>query len=104
MGAVAAAVIIRKEKDLVAHFVQARALSIETAQSLGTLRIDEGVGFRRLRERAVIREGAPGAFYLDEPSWEALRRTRLRMVTVMLLVALTLGISLAIVSANRVGH
>lgn len=102
MGAVAAAVIIRKEKDLVAHFVQARAVSVATAQAPATLRIDQGLAFRRLREHAVIREGAPGTFYLDEPSWEALRRTRVRIVTVILLVVLTLGISMAILSANRV--
>ena len=88
MGA-AAAVIIRKEKDLVAHFRDARAVSPDTAQSLGALRVDEeAMAWRRLRNRAVIRQGAPGTYYLDEPSWEALGRIRRRLMLVALIVLL----------------
>ena len=96
MGAVAAAIIIRREKDLVSHFQQARATSSATAQTLGALHIDDGMILRRLRERAVIREAAPGTFYLDEPSWLALRGIRRRMATVMLLVVVVLGIAAVI--------
>lgn len=88
MGA-AAGVIIRKEKDLVAHFRDARAVSPDTAQSLGALRVDEeAMAWRRLRNRAVIRQGAPGTYYLDEPSWEALGRIRHRLILVALLIVL----------------
>jgi hypothetical protein len=102
MGAAAAAIIIRKEKDLVAHFQQARAVSAATAQTLGALRIDEGIALRRLRERAVIREAAPGTFYLDEPSWAALRYVRRRLMTVMLLLALAVAIAIAVASRGHV--
>ena len=97
MGA-AAAVIIRREKDLVAHFRQARAVSPSTGQSLGALRVEEGRALRRLRVRAVIREGAPGTFYLDELSWVALRNTRRRMITMVLVIAVALGVSAALAS------
>ncbi len=98
MGGAVAAIIIRKEKDLVAHFQRARALSPATAQSPGALGIEEGTALRRLRDRAVIREGAPGTLYLDEPSWQALRRTRQRMVAVMLIIVIALAIIAALAS------
>ena len=86
---VAPAIILRKEKDLVAHFRDARALSPDSAQSLGALRLDEdGMALRRLLNRAVIRKGAPGTYYLDEPSWEALGRIRHRLMLVVLILLL----------------
>lgn len=87
---VAPAIILRKEKDLVSHFRDARALSPDSAQSLGALRLDEdGMALRRLLSRAVIRKGAAGTYYLDEPSWEALGRTRHRLILVALLIVLS---------------
>jgi len=86
---VAPAIILRKEKDLVAHFRNARALSPDSAQSLGALRVDEeAIALRRLRNRAVIRQGGPGTYYLDEPSWEALGRIRRRLMLVALILLL----------------
>jgi len=42
----------------------------------------------------VIREAAPGVYYLDEEIWAALRRTRQRIATVVIaiLVVLLIGI------------
>jgi hypothetical protein len=99
MGAVAAAIIIRREKDLVAHFRTAGSMSAASAQTLSALRIEDGMILRRLRKRAVIRESAPGTFYLDEPSWLAIRGIRRRMVTVMLLVVLAFAIA-AVIAAR----
>lgn len=100
MGATAAAIIIRKERDLVAHFQQERAVSSATAKSLAAMRIDESLALRRLREHAVIREAAPGTFYLDEPSWWALSRTRRRMLAILLLIALALALT-AVLTTRR---
>ncbi|MEO8634051.1 MAG: hypothetical protein ABI587_02130 [Gemmatimonadales bacterium] len=97
MGAVAA-IIIRREKELVAHFRQAGAVSSATAQSLGALHVDDGTPLQRLRERAVIREGAPGTFYLDEPSWLALSHARRRLMLVMLVVVVVFGVAAALAS------
>jgi poly(3-hydroxybutyrate) depolymerase len=89
MGASAAvAIIIRKEKDLVAHFRAAGAISAATAKTPGDLGVHERVAWSRLASRAVVRQGTPGTYYLDEPSWEALRRTRRRMALVLLIVVL----------------
>ena len=91
-----AAIIIRKERDVVAHFQQARALSPATAQSLSALGLDDGTALRRLRSRAVIREGAGDTFYLDEPGWLALGRIRRRLILVAVLIVVGLGIATAL--------
>jgi len=91
-----AAIIIRKEKDLVEHFQQARAVSPATAQSLSALRLDDGTALTHLRSRAVIREGAAGTFYLDEPSWLALGRIRRRIILIAVLIVVGLGITTAL--------
>jgi hypothetical protein len=86
MGAAVVAVIIRKEKDLVAHFRVARAIDAASALAPGALGVEQRHAWERLVERAVIREAAPGAYYLDELTWGALRRTRRRMAVVLLLL------------------
>ncbi len=88
MGAAIAAVVIRKEREVVEEFRYVGALSASTALPLQELGIDEDIGFRRLRAHEVVREAAPGHFYLDEGVWAAVRRTRRRMIVVILLVAL----------------
>ena len=101
MGAVVAvAGMMKKQKDLVARFREARAISAATAQSLAALRIDEGLAFRRLRAHTVIREPAPGTFYLDEPSWLALGHVRRRLATVILLVVFAMALTIALISVS----
>ena len=43
--------------------------------------LGESMAVRRLHDRAVIREAAPGVYYLDEEVWTAVRRTRRRVAT-----------------------
>lgn len=101
MGSAVAAILIMKEKALVEHFRQQGALTAATAKTLNALSISENVEFRRLRVRAVIREGAAGAYYLDEESWTAVRRTRQRVLTVLLIAAA--GVAIAFVVFARGG-
>lgn len=94
MGAAAAvAVIIHREKDLVAHFRQAGAVAAASAKSPSELGVHERMAWERLVERAVIREASPGAYYLDEQSWNALRRMRRRMGVVLLTILLLLALA-----------
>ena len=87
MGAAAvAAVMRRRESEVVDDFRAARATSRETAQSYTAIGLGQSLGLRRLRERAVIREAAPGTYYLDEEVWTAVRRTRRRIATVFLAI------------------
>lgn len=85
--ATAAAVVLMKERRLVEAFTAAAATSPERAQAVETLGIDsDTLALRRLRHRAVIRESSPGRFYLDVPTWEALRRGRQRVAIVLLVI------------------
>ncbi|MEP6764691.1 MAG: hypothetical protein ABJB66_10290 [Gemmatimonadaceae bacterium] len=89
----AAAVIVRREKELVAHFREHRALTTNSAQSTNALQVDENIAFRILRERAIIREASPGLYYLDEPSWEASVRRRRRIAFILITAILAAGVA-----------
>ncbi|HMI54871.1 MAG TPA: hypothetical protein VK494_01655 [Gemmatimonadaceae bacterium] len=100
MGAPAiAAILARREKEVVNVFRAAGATSSEKAQSYTAIGLGESMALKRLRNRAVIREAAPGRYYLDEEVWAAVRRTRWRVGTVMvsILALLLLGILLGII-------
>ena len=85
MGAPAiAAVIRRKEREVVDDFRRGGATAPDAAKSLADLGLEDSWPVRRLQRRAVIREPQPGVMYLDEEVWAAVRRTRRR-------VALTFG-------------
>jgi hypothetical protein len=86
MGAVAVAIIIRREKELVARFHQLGALSPATAVTPEAVGSDRRVAWRRLIKRAVIRPADHGTFYLDVPSWNAMLYVRRRMIGVLFFV------------------
>jgi|SRR5207248_7858443 len=98
-AAVAAAVMRRREQEVIDDFRAAGATSPDRAQSYTAIGLGDTLALRRLRNRAVIREAAPGVYYLDEEVWAAVRRTRLRLLTVLIVMLgiLLLGISLGIV-------
>ena len=88
MGAAAAgAAVLAKERHVVDAFLRAGATSPERAVLPEDIRVDiAGIGGRRLLRHAVLRAAAPGRYYLDEPTWVALRSTRRRMVFVVLVI------------------
>jgi hypothetical protein len=95
MGAAAAAIIIKRERDLVDHFRRAGAISAQTAQTPDALGVEQRLAWNRLIDDAVVRPGPNGTFYLDEPSWEALGRRRRRLALIMILiVVLAAGFSI----------
>ncbi len=100
-GAVVAVIILRKQEDLVEHFRRARATSAATAKSLDELGVDDRAVWHSMVRRAVVREVSPGRFYLDEPSWQAMkggRRVRVGLVLAalaLLAAALLVGKSMA---------
>ena len=103
MGAAAvAAVMRRRENEVVDDFRAAGAISRETAQSYTAIGLGQTMGLRRLRERAVIREAAPGAgtYYLDEEVWTAVRRTRRRIATVFMVILALLLIGILLGTAK----
>jgi hypothetical protein len=98
-GAAAAAAMRRKEQEVIDDFRAAGAISPETAQSYSDVGFTQSRAINRLRNRAVIREAEPGKFYLDEEVWAAVRRTRRRLLTVLIaiLVVMLAGIFFGII-------
>ena len=88
MGAAIAAVIARRERDVVDLFRRAAATSPSSARSLSALDLDDALAVKRLSKRAVLRETDNGDYYLDEQSWTALRRLRRRLMVTMILALL----------------
>ena len=89
-GAAVIAIMRRREREVVDDFRAAGATSPATAQSYVAVGTGESLALRRLHDRAVIREAAPGTYYLDEEVWTAVRRVRRRMGLVMLSIVLLL--------------
>ena len=97
MGAAAAIAIMRmKEREVVDDFRAAGALTPSTAQSYTAMGFGESRAVRRLHDSAVIRQAAPGLFYLDEEVWIAVRRNRRRRAlmigAVLVLIFVGLGV------------
>jgi hypothetical protein len=95
-AAVIAAAMRRREQEVIDDFRAAGATAPDRAQSYTAVGVGETLALRRLRNRAVIREAAPGVYYLDEEVWSAVRRTRRRVVSVFLLLLAILLIGLAL--------
>ena len=90
MGAAAAAVAIA-ERRIVEAFELAGATSVTSARTPDEVGVDTAsVGWRRLTNRAVVREAPPrsGRYYLDREVWKAVRRTRMRLVVVLIVILL----------------
>lgn len=85
-----AAVLLARERRMVNLLRTSGAVTPEQARTLEDLGIQQGVILRRLRERAVVRTAGPDRYYLDEPSWEAVRRSRRRAIHVLGVIALVL--------------
>src|SRR5881394_1088458 len=95
MGAVIAAVVARKEREVVEAFERAGALSPATARVPSEFGVEtDGIGWERLHNRAVIRDTADGRVYLDIVVYQALRRMRRRM-------AVLIGVALFFRGAQR---
>jgi hypothetical protein len=89
MGAGLVAVVVIKERHVAQAFERAGVTSAERAVAPEELGIGmHGIGWRRLTTRAIVREAAPGRFYLDVPSWLAMRRVRRQRSLAMLVLLL----------------
>jgi hypothetical protein len=97
--AVAAAVIQRKEREIVDTFRGVGATSADRARDPDELSVTQHFAFKRLVDRAVLRTTGDGKFYLDELSWNAFRSLRRRMALVMMFIAIALVIVLGAAGA-----
>ena len=102
MGAGYAAIIIKREKDLVAHFTEMRATSPASARTVEALQVEHNHFFRRLERRAVIRQSPTGLYYLDQPSWNAMNGMRRRVLFIVVGIAIALSLAVAYTAQSRV--
>jgi hypothetical protein len=88
-----------REQEVIDDFRTAGATSPDRAQSYTAIGLGDTLAIKRLRNRAVIREAAPGTYYLDEEVWAAVIRTRRRLVlTILSIIMLTLlGVLLGLI-------
>jgi hypothetical protein len=103
MGAAAGAVIVA-ERRMVEAFERAGATTPDSARTPDELSVHTGsLGWRRLTRRAVIRESSPGSgqYYLDREVWEALRRTRHRLLIVLIVAMLGVWLYVAVMGIVR---
>ena len=96
MGAAAVVIIFAQERKVIEAFAHAGATAPATAQSLAALGIADGRMVRRLRDQSVLREAAPGIYYVDLELWRTLRRTRQRLVLVLAIVVLAVAVLLGV--------
>lgn len=92
MGAPGAAVILIKERHVAEAFEGAGITAPERARDPEEIGVGmHGIGWRRLVDRAVLREASPGKWYIDMPSWLALRRQRRRMSIVLVVLVIAVA-------------
>ena len=92
MGA-AAAVLLAKERHIVTAFERIGAVTPDRARTPDEVGADpQRLAWRRLRNRAIVREAGDGRYYLDVEVWEANRRLRRRMAVVFLIIALLVAL------------
>ena len=101
-GSVAAIVIIRKQEELVERFRAVGATTTTTAKSIDELGVDTHLVWNGMVRRAVVREASPGLFYLDAPSWKAVKRRR-SLMTGIALAALGILLVAWLLRATKAG-
>ena len=101
MGTAVIAIIVRQARELVIHFRQMRAISVQTAQPLSTLGVEQNSAWNRLVVRSIIRTTPSGDFWLDEATWEAFNTKQRRSSMVMLTLVIGLLIISAVVALRR---
>jgi hypothetical protein len=83
--------LVMKQSRIVEAFRDGRATGHQTAVTPASIGVAERWAFHGLCRRAVLRSAGSGAYYLDEPSWEALRSSR-RRTAVLLIMAFAFGL------------
>jgi hypothetical protein len=101
MGATVA-VLLAKERHIVDAFERIGAVTRERARTPDEVGVDaQRFAWRRLRDRAIVRDAGDGRYYLDVEVWEANRRLRRRMIVVLLAFVLLAAAIPALLTLRR---
>ncbi len=77
---------------MIEQFRARGATSTTAARTLDAIGILDDRTFQHLRNRGIVREGAPGTFYLDEVALEARAQARRRLRPFLLALAVVLAL------------
>ena len=99
MGAVIAAIVARKQREVLEQFTDSGATSAAAAQFPSDIGLDASDRFFRMLERdSVLRDVGDGRYYFDADAYERLRRSRIRLVLVIIAALVIAGVILAMMS------
>ena len=103
MMATAAAILIRKEKDVVRVYRLAGSTSPAAARTPDDLGVHHRVAFDILVRREVLRDVGDGRYYLDEARWAALRVMRRRLAAGILIIVIATFLLFVVTGIVTVG-
>jgi hypothetical protein len=96
-----AAFIIAKQNQYLRRFQEAGAVSPDNAKSLEQVGCRDSRMFQRMVRREVIRQAAPGKYYLDVEAAQAFRLARRERALNALLIVLVIAVVLIYFSMKR---
>jgi hypothetical protein len=92
--------IIAKQNQYLRRFQEAGAISPDTAMSLEQVGCRDSRMFQRLVRREVIRQTAPGQYYLDVAAAQAFRQARRQRALTALVIVLAIAVVLIYFAAK----
>lgn len=95
MATAAAAVVARARRDVISHFMQANAVSAESASTWIPDRPLQERALGRFVDRGVIVETGKDTYYLDLPRYDAWQRSSRRSAALALLAVAVIGAAVA---------
>ena len=95
MATAAAAVVAKARRDVVSHFMQANAVSADSASTWIPDRPLQQRALARFIHRGVIVETSKDTYYLDVPEYDRWSRSRRRRLVFAVLAVSLIGAAVA---------
>lgn len=103
MATAAAALIARARREIRHHFFAADAVRPDRAVSFEPANGFERRQFERMRQRNIVREDKPGAYWLDVVAYDIDLRARHRRIKMALLLVIA-ALAVALLMGAFVAH
>jgi acetylornithine deacetylase/succinyl-diaminopimelate desuccinylase-like protein len=100
-GAVVAAKRMQAERRMIEALRAAQAFGPDSAIPLAPERNLGRLALRGLLRQGAIRQAASGLYYLDEPVYAAVRKSRQRLLIGLAVIAVVFGVALLIATSSR---
>lgn len=95
MATAAAAIVAKRRRDILSHFLTANAVSADGAVAYQPERRVDRRQFGHLLDAGVIVEAGPGSYFVDVPAYDSWNRSRRRKVGLILGGVIAAGAALA---------